>query len=56
MNTTLTGTLAGAIMISLTTLAPTVAYAGCGISEGRVSIVGNEFPAIQTVAAAAVAC
>ena len=30
--------------------------ANCGFSEGRVSIVGNEFPAIQTVGAAAVAC
>ncbi|MEM7469743.1 MAG: extracellular solute-binding protein [Pseudomonadota bacterium] len=29
---------------------------GCSISEGRVSIVGNEFPAIQTVGAGAVAC
>ena len=29
---------------------------GCSITEGRISIVGNEFPAIQTVAGAAVAC
>jgi len=29
---------------------------GCGIEGGRISIIGNEFPAIQTVGAAAVAC
>ncbi len=33
-----------------------VAAADCGIEAGRVSIVGNEFPAIQTVAAGAAAC
>jgi ABC-type glycerol-3-phosphate transport system substrate-binding protein len=32
------------------------AWAGCGASEGRVSIVGNEFPAIQTVGAGAMEC
>jgi ABC-type glycerol-3-phosphate transport system substrate-binding protein len=32
------------------------AYANCGISSGRVNIVGNEFPAIKTVAAAAAKC
>ena len=32
------------------------AYAGCGITEGRVNIVGNEFPAIHTVANAAAEC
>lgn len=31
-------------------------HAKCDIAEGRVSIVGNEFPAIQTVGAGAVAC
>lgn len=30
--------------------------ADCGISDGRLSIIGNEFPAIQTVAAAAQSC
>ncbi|MEM6307731.1 MAG: sugar ABC transporter substrate-binding protein, partial [Pseudomonadota bacterium] len=30
-------------------------HAGCP-TEGRVSIVGNEFPAIQTVGAGAMAC
>jgi ABC-type glycerol-3-phosphate transport system substrate-binding protein len=34
----------------------TFAAADCGIDAGRVSIVGNEFPAIQTVAAGAAAC
>lgn len=32
------------------------AMAGCGIDSGRVSMIGNEFPAIQTVAKAAAAC
>jgi len=31
-------------------------WAGCGISDGRVSIVGNEFPAIQAVGSAAAEC
>ncbi len=33
-----------------------MAYADCGVSSGRVSIVGNEFPAIKTVAANAAKC
>jgi len=37
-------------------LAAGAVYAGCGISEGRVSIVGNEFPAIQAVGAGALEC
>lgn len=37
-------------------LSSTAAMAACGIDSGRISIVGNEFPAIQTIAAAAVAC
>lgn len=32
------------------------AAADCGISAGRVSIIGNEFPAIQAVAARAAEC
>jgi len=32
------------------------AYAACGISAGNVNIIGNEFPAIQTIGAGAVAC
>jgi len=31
-------------------------WAGCGISDGRVSIVGNEFPAILAVGSAAAEC
>jgi ABC-type glycerol-3-phosphate transport system substrate-binding protein len=33
-----------------------VAYANCGVTSGRVNIVGNEFPAIRTVAANAAKC
>jgi len=33
-----------------------IASAGCGIAAGTVSIVGNEFPAIQAVAARAAEC
>ncbi|MCV0424352.1 MAG: extracellular solute-binding protein [Roseibium sp.] len=32
------------------------AYAECGIESGRISIIGNEFPAIQTVGAGALEC
>ncbi len=32
------------------------AHAACGIEGGRVNIIGNEFPAIQTIGAGAVAC
>lgn len=39
-----------------TTMLAGAAYADCGISAGRVSIVGNEFPAIQSVAAKAAEC
>ena len=34
----------------------TTAHAGCGIDGGRISIVGNEFPAIHAVADAAAEC
>lgn len=37
-------------------LSGTTAMAGCGISAGNVSILGNDFPAIQAVVAAAKAC
>lgn len=37
-------------------VASTAAFAACGITDGRVSIVGNEFPAIQTVGKGAMAC
>jgi len=33
-----------------------VAYAACGISGGNVNIIGNEFPAIQTIGKGAMAC
>ena len=29
---------------------------GCGVTEGRINIVGNEFPAIQSVVATALTC
>lgn len=34
----------------------TASFAACGVDSGRVNIVGNEFPAIQTVAANAAKC
>lgn len=45
-----------AMTTAFAALSGTTAMANCGIDAGRVSIVGNEFPAIQTVAAAAAAC
>ncbi|MDH3262756.1 MAG: extracellular solute-binding protein [Paracoccaceae bacterium] len=45
-----------ALASAVAVLGGTAAMAGCGIEGGRVSIVGNEFPAIQTVAAGAMAC
>ena len=39
-----------------TTMLAGAAYADCGISAGKVSIIGNDFPAIHTVIAAASAC
>lgn len=44
--------LAGALLLGGTMSA----YAGCGIESGRVSIIGNEFPAIQSVAKGAMEC
>ena len=41
---------------AIAALAGSSAIAGCGIESGRVSIVGNEFPAIHTVANGAAAC
>jgi ABC-type glycerol-3-phosphate transport system substrate-binding protein len=43
--------LAGTVSVMATT-----AWAGCDITSGRVSIVGNEFPAIQTIGSGATAC
>jgi ABC-type glycerol-3-phosphate transport system substrate-binding protein len=37
-------------------LAASAAYSSCGITDGRVNIVGNEFPAIQTIGEQAKAC
>lgn len=45
-----------ALSTALAVLGTTTAIAGCGLDNGRVSIVGNEFPAIHTVAAGAAAC
>jgi len=45
-----------AMTTAFAALAGSTAMANCGIDAGRVSIVGNEFPAIQTVAEAAIAC
>jgi ABC-type glycerol-3-phosphate transport system substrate-binding protein len=45
-----------AVVTAFTVLHGTTAMAGCGLTEGRVNIVGNEFPAIQTVAKGAEAC
>lgn len=52
MKTLVKSTLVGAMMLS----GSSAVYAACGIESGRISIVGNEFPAIQTVAAGALAC
>lgn len=44
---------------ALTAVAGTAAMAdghACAITEGRLNIIGNEFPAIQSVAAAALEC
>ena len=37
-------------------LSANVVYANCGAISGKVSIVGNEFPAIHTVAKGAAEC
>lgn len=47
--------MAGAIALTSTAALAGGHTAGCP-TDGRVSIVGNEFPAIQTVGAGAVAC
>ncbi len=43
-------------LASVLSVAAGVTYAGCGIDEGRVSVVGNEFPAIQAVGAGVMEC
>jgi ABC-type glycerol-3-phosphate transport system substrate-binding protein len=45
-----------AVVTAFAVLQGSTALAGCGLTEGRVNIVGNEFPAIQTVAKGAEAC
>jgi len=45
-----------ALTTAFAILSGTTAMANCGIEGGRVSIVGNEFPAIHTVAKGATAC
>jgi ABC-type glycerol-3-phosphate transport system substrate-binding protein len=52
MNTLLKGALAGAALLATSANV----YAACNISSGNVNIIGNEFPAIQTIGAGAVAC
>lgn len=52
MNILLKGALAGAALFATSTNV----YAACNISSGKVNIIGNEFPAIQTIGAGAVAC
>ncbi|MFP7672571.1 ABC transporter substrate-binding protein [Marivita sp. S0852] len=46
--------MAGSFLVAAS--ATTSLAADCGITDGRLSIIGNEFPAIQTVAAAAQSC
>lgn len=52
MMTYLKSTFALGALISTTGMA----FAGCGIESGRVNIIGNEFPAIQTIGKAAKEC
>ncbi len=54
----MTTSIRGLALSSLlgTTMLAGAAYADCGITAGKVSIIGNEFPAIHTVTDAAAAC
>ncbi len=49
-------TLAGAMMLAGSQLAYADGHAKCGIEKGAINIIGNEFPAIQTIGAGAKAC
>ena len=49
-------TLAALLGASAVVATTGIAAADCGIAEGRVSIIGNEFPAIRSVAARAAEC
>ncbi len=51
-----TALLSAAAVIAMGDIALADGHANCAIEAGRVSIVGNEFPAIQTVGAGAQAC
>jgi len=44
------------IASAISVLGAHTAYAGCGIEKGKVNVLGNEFPAIQTIGAGAEAC
>lgn len=46
--------MTGSVLVAAS--ATTALATDCGIDSGRISIIGNEFPAIQTVAAAAQGC
>lgn len=46
----------GTVLTALTGTTALAAGHGCDVSEGRINIIGNEFPAIQSVAAAALSC
>ena len=48
--------LAVALTVSATAIAHADAHSKCGIETGRINILGNEFPAIQTIAKAAEEC
>jgi ABC-type glycerol-3-phosphate transport system substrate-binding protein len=48
--------LKAALSVAALLASPSFAFADCGVTSGRVNIVGNEFPAIKTVAANAAKC
>jgi len=57
MSKTIRGlTLSALLGASALALSAGAAAADCGLTEGRVSIIGNEFPAIRAVAARAAEC
>jgi ABC-type glycerol-3-phosphate transport system substrate-binding protein len=49
-------TFTSALSLTAWVATASFAFADCGIGTGRVNIVGNEFPAIKTVAANAAKC
>lgn len=48
--------MASAVVLAGTTMGHAGGHSDCGIENGRVNILGNEFPAIQTVVAGATLC